>query len=56
MTEPVGDPTAALPVTTALSWLVFPSTMLVCVGVVAVEEDALPTSKHSSVLVSELAE
>jgi hypothetical protein len=46
----------AFPLTAALSLLPFPIAMLELAGVVVVDEDTVPvvTSKHSSVVVSEL--
>ena len=55
MTCPVGLPPTALPVTTALSLLLSPSTMVEEVGVVTVDGVMVVTSKHSSELVSALA-
>ena len=50
----MGLPPAALPVMVALSWGVAPSTTLVLLGVVAAVVEAAVTTKHSSVVVSEL--
>ncbi|MFZ0666125.1 MAG: hypothetical protein WAM97_10245 [Acidimicrobiales bacterium] len=57
MTLPVGLPYVALPLTTALSVLSLPNAILEFAAVVVVDEGAVPvvTSKHSSVVVSELA-
>ena len=53
LTDPVGEPPAALPLTTAESVIDAPSTIEVCCGVVTVGAGALLTVKHSPVLASE---
>src|SRR5438105_4053294 len=50
LTVPVGEPPAALPVTTAESVIDAPSTIEVCCGVVTVVGCGLRTLKHSVVV------
>jgi hypothetical protein len=56
VTVPVGDPPVELPVTVAVSLFESLRAMLGLVGLVAVEEDASLTLKHSVEVLSVLVE